>query len=70
MPRVGIPYAHTNPDGTITCPVCGKSIHERHDHTGERTTNNYGLHYLAAHDALPVDTDDVRRAQDRSRGAR
>lgn len=48
---VGIPYAHVNPDGSRTCPVCGESIAELFDATGETTTNNYGAHYALRHAA-------------------
>lgn len=46
---VGIPYAHVNPDGSRTCPVCGESIAELFDATGETTSNNYGAHYALRH---------------------
>lgn len=63
MTRIGIPYAHTNPDGTRTCPVCGESIPERHDADGEALTNNYGLHYADAHADLVPGEDALEMAR-------
>lgn len=61
---IGIPYARPNDDGTVTCPVCGERIAERHDADGERLTNEYGEHYERMHRGTPAELAEAEHDAD------
>jgi uncharacterized Zn finger protein (UPF0148 family) len=56
MTDFGIPYAHANDDGTVTCPVCGQRIggvdetqETAEDALTKGASRMYAEHYESAH---------------------